>query len=623
MAVTAAGTVAYHAGLLADLRRTAVTVVWAALAAAAIGAVVVTAPRAPDGLRRTVTTAPRRSTIAAIALAAAAAIVRYAWPASARWWWAFWALLIAALAVGVHAALTGGAATREDEPTAAAADRGAAIVLLLALALAIASLITMRPDLDDVYVVNRSVYIENHAGQLPTDDVVFSDQQLSGQRAPMRSPAFEALIGITAAVLPVPAATVAYFVVAPLVSMLSLLAVWRLARKLACRAPLVATAAAAAFLLLDGSTHAGFGNLSFGRAWQGKVVLTAVAVPLIWTYAVGWARDGSRRDLVLLAATNVAAAGLSSTGLFVAPIATAVVTIATIAADRGNAHRLIAAASATAYPAGIAIFNRTADTGLDNTTGTSIGVSPWARWAFVVGRPAIAITTAGLALAWIATRDRTARAVLTIAPMLVALTLYGPRLADPLRLLAPGAASILWRAVWVLPVPALVGIAASAPHAGTIAAAALFAATTTPVMTATNGASVGWPRWDTGGNLAVAQRLVDEAPPRSLVAGPFEVDRVVPLITSDVRAVDPRPGWYADGIDPAPRQLVQHALAEGIDDGDEAAAFAGAIERLDVDAVALPWPVHTPGQRTVHRVLTDHGFVARGIEGQYLILRDT
>jgi hypothetical protein len=402
---------------------------------------------------------------------------------------------------------------------------------------------------------------------------------------------------------------------------------WRLLRVLCAAVPVAAVAAATLFLFLDGSKHASFGNFSFARLWQGKVVLVAVFVPLLWTYAVRWGRDGSKRDLAMLAAANVAAAGLSSTGLFVAPLATALVS-ASIALRVRSVPRLAAAAAAAAYPAALAVLNRAADARLEATPSNAAGVAPWSRWAFVFGRPALALTAVALTLAWATARDRTARTLLTVAPLVLVVALHGPRLLDPLRTLTPGAASILWRTVWVVPVPVFVGMVVALPLArrardgvgaattGLMAAAvAIFAMTTTPVMSADNRAIIGRPHWKTGGETQVAQRLVGEVPSGSVVAGPFAVDRVVPLISSDVRAVDPRPGWYAKGIDPRPRRLVQRVLTAGLEDVDPA-AFTAAMDSLGVDAVALPERL---GSDAVTRLLTDVGFVLLGVERQYLL----
>ncbi|MDQ3756381.1 MAG: DUF6077 domain-containing protein [Actinomycetota bacterium] len=625
--VLAAGTLACHLALLLDLHRAVLAVLWCALFV--LGAVLL--HRLPSRGPHLDEGAPAMwATVSASALAAAAATVVYVAPGSGRWWWLFWALAVASLVVGMQGVC--GWRTTLDPPAGSSAPSGWVLVLLLAAAMSIAALVTTRPDLDDVYVVNRSVHVETHGGALPTEDIVFSDQGFPGERAPLRSPAFEVLIGITAAALPVSAASVLYLGVAPSAAALSVLALWRLLRTLRCRKPIVAVTAATFFLFLDGSKHGSFGNFSFARMWQGKVVFVALVVPLLWVYAVRWGRDGSVRHLLLLATANIAAAGMSSTGLFVAPLATFIVTIGLWSTIR-HAGRVVAAGVASTYPAVLALLNRLTDDTLQEGTASEAvqGLSPWGRWNFVFGRPTLALSATALTFGWLAARDRTIRRLLAVAPLLALVLMYGPRWLDPLRTITPGTASILWRSVWVLPVPAFVGLAATIPWtvAGRSRAAAalatgvlavaggIFVTTTTPVMSGRNHASLGWPEWKTGGDARVAERLIRTVREGSVVAAPFEVERVVPLLSSDVRAVDPRPGWYTTGVDPRPRQLVQRTVTTGLGEG-EAVMFAQALDALHVEAVALPSNLrHNP----VHSLLLNRGFVLRGLEGHYLILQ--
>ena len=105
---------------------------------------------------------------------------------------------------------------------------GTVFVIILALLTAFLSLIMVRPDQDDVFLVNRSTWIAEHAEELPERDTIFSDNSLPSQRPAGVQTSIESLIGggfigtyaITAAAL-------TYFVWGPLIAALGVLVTWR------------------------------------------------------------------------------------------------------------------------------------------------------------------------------------------------------------------------------------------------------------------------------------------------------------------------------------------------------------------------------------------------------------
>ena len=171
-------------------------------------------------------------------------------------------------------------------------------VVVLALLMALLSLVMVRPDRDDVFVVNRSTWVAEHDAAFPERDTIFSNDVLPVERPAGLPTSVEALVGsvaafLSAALWSVSAASVTYLGFGPMVAAFSVLATWRLLRGLCARSPALATWVGTAFLVLDGVEHGSFGNFSAGRSWQGKVVFLVVIVPTLWHHASAW---GSRLD---------------------------------------------------------------------------------------------------------------------------------------------------------------------------------------------------------------------------------------------------------------------------------------------------------------------------------------
>ncbi len=146
---------------------------------------------------------------------------------------------------------------------------GALAVVGMAVVFAALSAVTVRPDADDVFLINRSNWVEERGGQFPVGDTLFSDEVFRADRPERPPTSIEPLVGAVARILPVGSPTVAYLWLAPLASALGVLALWRLLRTLRAPAPALACLVGAGFLALDGAVHTSFGNMSFavrGRA---------------------------------------------------------------------------------------------------------------------------------------------------------------------------------------------------------------------------------------------------------------------------------------------------------------------------------------------------------------------
>jgi len=225
----------------------------------------------------------------------------------------------------------------------------------------------------------------------------------------------------------------------------------------------------------------------------------------------------------------------------------------------------------------------------------------------VFGRgPTAFVALAAVLLAWTVARDRRARLVLLAAPVVVFGLFGAPGAFDVLNEVGE-ADAIAWRMLWVLPVPAMVGIVLTARRPGFGAAPvvvpvmvlAVVLATGTPITSSANrGTELVWPP---GLDLPrpeidAARALVDlafeqETGSSGLVAGPTDVDFAVAVLSSEVKATNPRAsylrGRHVDmsfGADH--RRVLSHALTHGYAEWG-ADAVADALRSLRPEVVCL------------------------------------
>ena len=321
--VVAAWTVAYHACLVLDLGvrwalgLTVLALVgWLAAYAGLAGPAADTA-LADEGATASLRTLLRSPT--ALATVALAVVASLAMAFEAPWplVWIPW--LLAAVAGTVTAVLWQGQHVDPDTRPEPGQHWTAAVVLVWAVAMAALSLWLWRDSPDDLFYINLSQWVAEH-GTFPLRDTLFADLKYPiSNWPPMAS--YDGGVGTVGWLLGVHAGTVAYILVPPVVSFLSVLAMWRLLR--AWRVPYVAVALSIAlvFLLLDGTTAYGTpGNLFVTRLWQGKVILLCVLVPWLLARLVRYVDRPDRRGTLWLLTGGIASVGLTTTAIFLVPV---------------------------------------------------------------------------------------------------------------------------------------------------------------------------------------------------------------------------------------------------------------------------------------------------------------
>ena len=528
------------------------------------------------------------------------------------------------------------------EPTSISSRRretsriGTLLVITVALLSAFLSLIMVRPDQDDVFLVNRSTWVSEHASELPDRDTVFSDNTFPSERPSVVPTSIEPLIGALAAHLPITAAALTYFGWGPLIAALGVLSTWRLLRGMGARSPALATLVGTAFLIVDGEMHASFGNFFAGRSWQGKAVLLLLVIPALWHHGANWGRTGERHSLNSSILAGIAGIGLSSSAVFLIPVVT-IAAVGSTAIEQRKLGRL-KNASIVILPSIVAGFfallsepQKLLDPlgvlgSIDAKKLLDSGNEPInvLRMVFDEGATTFIILVC-VFTAWMTVRDRSVRLLLLSAPIAVFVCFFAPGVLDLMNEIGQ-ADAVAWRVLWILPLPAMVGLVLTALRAGIRAAPVLLTAIVfvvfsvfgTPITSSMNrDVEIVWPpSYDLPQpEQQSASSLIDIAGPGGVVAGPENVDFSVSVMTTKVRSINPRSayltGRHAGEEFRSNERLI---LSRGLETGRSeygAESFENALRVLSPDAVCLK----DTKEEEVAEVLINVGYKEIGNDG--------
>jgi hypothetical protein len=439
------------------------------------------------------------------------------------------------------------------------------VVAAWAIGLAVLSLLLLGPDGDDAYYGHLSAWIGAH-GSFPLRDIVFTDGALPSLYYPP-VPAYEPLLGTVAHVFSLRSGDVLYYLVPPLASILAVLSLWRLLRAWRVSAPALALSIALAFLLLDSPRNPELGSFFVGRIWQGKVLLLCVLVPLLLALAREHVEWPTRRSLALLGAAGIAAVGLSTTAIFLVPIAAGAALLGSL--PRAPRASLAGFAAAAAYPLGagvvtLALHGRTPD------DYTDADVSPPFLAHNVLGSGTLAFLALLAVFVGAARLPRGRGPAMAAAAALVVGLLYAPGVPK-LIFHATGLGRVLWRIVWALPVAALVGALATGffearrPLAlralPVIAVAAVLVFAGQPVWDMKSGPIVASrPQWKlVPHTVAPAHLALDGARPGDVILAPTDISNSLAVMSGDTKTVSAR-AFYTKSLAKLPAAHVRERL---------------------------------------------------------------
>jgi hypothetical protein len=611
-----------------------------------------TEPDTAPGARRA---APQVLLVAGLVATAVAAVGGVVWTTGTfRFTWL--ATVLAAGCLLLWSYLDGRYEPRTpDEWTRAREEHGNAwddVVVLAVLAVTtVASLFIHLADTDDPYYVNRSVWVAEH-GNAATLDTMFSPEELNsayGGGVPIAS--IESLLGVIAHMTGLRAGTVTYLVATPVFTALSVWAIWRLVRRWAPRRAVWVLLVAIAFLMLSGDSM--LGNFWIVRMWQGKVMAVTFLMPLIWAYLTevhDAGRLGDRRlqvrTLALLLASGGAFFGFTPTAVIWGPVMFGVVVLA--AAAVRSRTLLLGGALMVVGPiaSGLAVVAFSPSVGGDDPTTLSTRAS-FVRMLGEVG-PMVALALVALAVAPLLARRGVAGA-LAGASALVGVLVYAPGMLELINAVT-GSGPILWRMLYVAPVPVLVGLLVALPWAktdrgradedederrSTLQRAGALAGLGAVVVGFVLGGRPVWSHTGHGGPVTVSSRpewkldlealrdveILAERDLSGTVLLPPRRMKVLTMYTTEAFPVVPRE-WFIENMQEPKASNDARRLLFGVADGEgpfpSEGNVARALEQLDVTMACVD--TSSEDARRVLELYRAAGYLARHEAGSLTCL---
>jgi len=332
------------------------------------------------------------------------------------------------------------------------------IAALVSSGFAALSLFINNGDGDDAFYVNRATATAQ-LNRIPVRDVVFTDERvapISGAGLPVD--ALHALQGATARLLGVHAASMAYLVTTPVATFLATWALWRLLRSWTPRRAALSFVLAAVYWLWSAQLILNPGALFLTRLWQGKVIFVAWLIPTLYVLLTRWLGRRDPATAALLIAAGIASIGLTASATFIAPLVFAAAALVLLARKQWRALPVVIGSAAIPFCVGVAV---TSHYPLVRELAPGLRDNQW-FFANVFGTGVVAtIGAAGIWLAPWAARAGPPRNIAT-GVAVIAAVLLAPGI---LHLLsdASGLTETLRRALWVVPIPALVGLLAAIP----------------------------------------------------------------------------------------------------------------------------------------------------------------
>jgi hypothetical protein len=241
---------------------------------------------------------------------------------------------------------------RED---ARAATRWQKVVVVSLVVIApILTYVAHRPDVDDaVYVGTAADAIAHPELPVLSHDAIYGDQKLPLMLASYAVESYELLIALLARSLGGAPILWAHAIVPTILAALIPIAWAGLMRILTPRYWVAGTALALVALSFPADFR-GFGNFAFVRLFQAKAVFVSVGIPLLYTFAWRFEETGSIWNWIILLAGTIACVGLSSSAIFVAPLALVMAALA--GCSRGLTKRAGLILLAALYPLACGLF---------------------------------------------------------------------------------------------------------------------------------------------------------------------------------------------------------------------------------------------------------------------------
>lgn len=195
----------------------------------------------------------------------------------------------------------------------------------LAILCAAFTLLCVRPRTDDPFYISMSIGIaDNPEAPLLALKTIHGARPLGlplqAMFVPYRAHSFESLGGYLSYLTGIESISVVHFGLATFFGWFAVFAIARFFRVVTPRHWLMALVVTLSYYLIEGSAGRGYANLAFVRMFHGKCALLTAGLPLILAYGIRFGLSPTRWRFGLLALAQVAAMGMSSTGIWLAPI---------------------------------------------------------------------------------------------------------------------------------------------------------------------------------------------------------------------------------------------------------------------------------------------------------------
>jgi uncharacterized membrane protein YiaA len=504
---------------------------------------------------------------------------------------------------------------------------------VIASGMALVASATLRPQSDDTNYVNLSTWIAER-GTMPLRDTIYSNQVF--ETRPLGS-AWESMWGVFAHITGISAPTLLYVIAVPTLTAISIFALDRGMRSMHVRHTNFALAIVSLFLLLDGANIFSFGVFHGSRIWQGKAFFVSAIIPLLIGAGIVWARSGRRSDLIRFLLIAIGATGLTTTATMLVPMITLVIA-GVVGYQRG-----IKDAGWTSLAMLIPLYVGLAFRGTHSADTNAMGQQVANALAFaqpatifsslgnlpdpnefvrLMARPPLHAALFALVMCWgwLGAESRTSRRVIAGLSLLWAIVYLPPVLAVIEEVTGVGAIS--WRFWWLLPIPMLLGAAASAVASGLIRVTSVnthktltkflaislllsfIAIPAKPVWNSSLGqvngqsARLMWPPgWKVFGGYYEAKEILDViAQDGDIVAARQNIEFSLAATTVRIHPVLPKVFWFRKATGPEGKeQFADRAMIRQFTSRDQDPEFPpldlnvlpGALERVGVNVVCL------------------------------------
>jgi len=486
-----------------------------------------------------------------------------------------WLLSLAAL--GATLALIALPAKSENTPqrTPDRADerphrtRDWAFPLSLAAAAALITLLAHRPDGDDSLYLNVIVTSLDFPGEsLLRRDGLHGIPQLPLAYVVYRAHSFELLNAILARFSGLSPLAIYYLLLPPVFAALVIAGHWIVLRRLNPSLALPALGVTFAVMLLWGDTHWSPGNFAFVRLHQGKAIFASAMVPIIVFYALRFSERGDARSWTGLFLAQVAAVGLTSSAVFLAPATAGLTLIAGWQRDAASTKRVLLGTGASLHAVLVILLVIAEGAG---TGGMASSVHPFSsdfegNFEAVLGhggRSYIALLS--LLVAPLFVDDARRRRQFAFFLFFFVLLFLNPWTGVWLSSLLEryGSAIVTWRFFWIVPLPLLValsaaGATAAIPRRGVLPVGIIVLVLGVGAygwyqepwaISAANRTRLQPPGYKVDGGYSVAKAIRARTPPRARILAPEEVAKWVPTFREHPYPELAR-GLYALALEP-------------------------------------------------------------------------